>query len=116
MIGAGSLLGMAPWKRWCAGLLVICSAIGSFFPDAVAPAFGLSSLLIELTAALIGIAVLVWAARASRCPNCRENLLFYAMGNKGIGDWLPWLLSLRKCPKCGYSKESKSARDTHTEH
>ena len=82
------------------------SVIGSFSPSILATPLGIPDYVIELVAAITSISILIIAARASRCPNCRVNLLFFAMGNKGAGRWLKWLVELETCPKCGYPENA----------
>jgi DNA-directed RNA polymerase subunit RPC12/RpoP len=36
------------------------------------------------------------------CPRCRSRLVWKAMSERGIGNWLSWLRRLQQCPTCDY--------------
>lgn len=42
------------------------------------------------------------------CPRCGAKLLWRALSDRDASQWLPWLLSLERCPVCDYRPESAS--------
>jgi hypothetical protein len=50
-------------------------------------------------AALMVGTVLCWLVR---CPQCHTRLLWSAIRDQTIADSFPWLLTLVRCPVCGY--------------
>ena len=46
---------------------------------------------------------LVFGCIAVRCPKCRAPWIWMAVKGQESGQWLQWLLSLSKCPRCGFS-------------
>jgi endogenous inhibitor of DNA gyrase (YacG/DUF329 family) len=51
----------------------------------------------------LGLATLVAACIAVRCPSCGMSLVWHAVSKKPFGAWLEWLLTETTCPKCGFT-------------
>ena len=47
------------------------------------------------------------AVRATSCPKCRLRWMGYSMAHLRPNEWLPWLLTMHRCPKCGYTGEER---------
>lgn len=43
------------------------------------------------------------ASRATTCPKCKLRWLQYALRHRPANQWLRWLLTLERCPRCSYS-------------
>lgn len=98
-----SLLGWKQQRLWIATLVVALAVPGELFPATIASWIGVDAVWVELTSTLTFIIALIFSARSSRCPSCRLNLLFYAMGHEHAGNWFVWLLNVKTCPRCGCS-------------
>ena len=44
------------------------------------------------------------AVRATTCPQCGVRWLGFAMSHLRVNEWLQWLVSMQRCPKCGYGE------------
>ena len=60
-----SITAMHRWRLWIPGALMVLAAVGSFAPNSVASVTGLPSHVIESTAALIFVIVLIAMVRAA---------------------------------------------------
>ena len=83
-------------------LLVVTSLI-ILFPGFFSALFGVAEWLIALLGVVAFATLSFWMAYGMRCPVCRLNLFWYAVGHAKSGNWLNWLLSETTCPQCGYS-------------
>ena len=79
-------------------------ALGALFPDLLGRLFDVGTPFVVLVALCGFVALLVWLGSATRCSNCRLSLLSYAIGHASDGNWLNWLLTMTKCPKCGHTE------------
>jgi DNA-directed RNA polymerase subunit RPC12/RpoP len=85
--------------------LLAVSALVCLFSESVGGWIGVSSGYVGLAGALVLVVLLFTLARALRCPRCRVNLFFYALGHAKSANWLDWLLNQSVCPKCGYRQD-----------
>ena len=83
------------WKLWLSGALLAVAGIGFVLPSRLGGATA------ELGALFLTFLSLGWAIYAVRCPHCRLRLVMHAMSNQSIGQWLQWLLTEKRCPRCG---------------
>ena len=83
------------WKLWLSGALLVVAGIGFLLPNSIA------GVAVELGALLLTFGSLGWATYAVRCRHCGLRLVMHAMSNQSIGQWLQWLLSTKRCPRCG---------------
>jgi hypothetical protein len=42
----------------------------------------------------------LWVCWAVRCPSCGARIVWIAIYEQGMNNWMRWLLSLVECPKC----------------
>ena len=89
------------WKLWLFGALLTVAGIGSILPNSI------GGVAVKLGALLLIWVSLGWAVYAVRCRYCGLHLVMYAMSNQSIGQWLQWLLTVKRCPKCGADHEGK---------
>jgi hypothetical protein len=89
------------WKLWLSGALLAVAGVGFLVPDGVAGVLGLAGATVELGALLLTFVSLGWAIYTVRCRNCGLRLVMHAMSNQSIGQWLQWLLTAKRCPRCG---------------
>ncbi len=63
--------------------------------------------VIATIAGLVGAAVLLgWV----RCPQCGSRWVWSALRTQPLDNWLPWIMTLERCPKCGYSHAEEHGR------
>ena len=89
------------WKLWLAGALLAVVAVGFLVPDGVSRVLGIAGVAVELGATALAFLSLGWATFVVRCRHCGLPLVKYAMSNQSIGQWLQWLLTVKRCPRCG---------------
>lgn len=77
-------------------------AVAVLFPSWLAAHVGVEAVLLEVGALVLFVALTWWLASDLRCPACGRNLFWYGVNEK-FGNWVNWLLTVRTCPKCGYS-------------
>jgi endogenous inhibitor of DNA gyrase (YacG/DUF329 family) len=58
--------------------------------------------LILLCGMLISCIGFVLSILVVRCPRCKTKLYWKAIKEHEISNWLTWLLTLDKCPICGF--------------
>ena len=49
---------------------------------------------------VIGIIGFIFGCTAIRCPSCKAKWVWLGVSGKSSSEWLHWLLSQSKCPKC----------------
>ena len=99
--GLPTLVESQKWKLWLSAALLAAAAVGFLVPDGVARVLGNLGVAVELGALLLTFVSLGWAIYAVRCGHCGLRLVLYAMSNQSIGQWLQWLLTVKRCPRCG---------------
>ncbi len=88
------------------------SALLCLFAEPISRLIAVSSWYLELAGALTFIVLLYWLAQGLKCPGCRVNLFWYALGHAKSGNWLDWLLKQSVCPKCGHRESNEHASRT----
>ena len=83
------------WKLWLSGALLAVAGVGFVLPSSV------GGVAVELGALLLTFVSLGWAIYAVRCRHCGLRLVMHAISNQSIGQWLQWLLTTKRCPRCG---------------
>jgi hypothetical protein len=92
------------WKLIAAGALVVVSAIAIVVGGRdVRSVWGMR---LAITGIAVGLASLIALFLAVRCPRCGARLVWLAVKEQSAGNWLPWLLQLRSCPKCRFDPAS----------
>ena len=66
-----------------------------------------------LSTVVAALAVGVWLCLAIRCPRCRARIVWVAIHERGVGDWLFWLLALQTCPRCAFDPGSTLLLQRH---
>jgi hypothetical protein len=89
------------WKLWLAGAMLAVAGAGFLVPDGIGRTLDVPGVSVQLGAMVLCLASLGWAAYAVRCRHCGLRLVMYAMSRQSIGQWLQWLLAVKRCPKCG---------------
>lgn len=96
------------WRKLKIGLvLLVPSAFLVLLGEQISGAIGLDSWAVQLLGAVVFFVTLLVLAQGGKCPSCRTNLLFYAIGNTPGGNWLEWLRNAKNCPKCGFKSPAK---------
>lgn len=80
------------------------ASIAPLFLDRGKEILGLTLLVAGCIAMFAAIPV---AVRATICPKCRLRWLGYSMSHLRANEWLPWLLTMQRCPKCGYAGDDQ---------
>jgi hypothetical protein len=91
------------WKLRLAFAMALFSGSLMWFDHQIAAWLGVSQYLPTLVGTLLGFATLAIAVVTVRCPACGTSLVWFALSQKQVGGWLPWLLDETTCPKCGHS-------------
>lgn len=63
---------------------------------------------IDLISVAAGILIGIFACTSIRCPECRLKWVWHAVSKKDVNQWIPWLLSFEKCPRCEFITEEKA--------
>jgi hypothetical protein len=53
-----------------------------------------------LTGVTAEIIIGIFACISIRCPECGLSWLWHAISKKDVNQWVSWLLSFEKCPRC----------------
>ena len=89
------------WKLWLAGAMLAAACTCILIPGWVERMLDVPDVAVQLGAMMLCVTSFGWAAYAVRCRQCGLRLVVYAMSRQSIGQWLNWLLSVKRCPKCG---------------
>lgn len=89
------------WKLWLAGAMLVVAGAGFLMPDGIGRMLDISGVAVQLGAMVLCFTNLGWAVYAVRCRRCGLRLVMYAMSRQSFGQWLHWLLAVKRCPKCG---------------
>ena len=106
-----SLVNNQQWKLRAAFAMVLAAGAFMWFDRPVAEFLGLSRYTPRLIGTFLGLATLVSASLAIRCPNCKLSLVWFALSKKSTGSWLNWLLDEDTCPRCGHRPETHAVND-----
>lgn len=99
--GLPTLVEWQKWKLWLSGALLAVAAVGFLVPDGIGHVLGVADVAVEFSALLLTFVSLGWAIYSVRCRHCGLRLVTYAMSSQSIGQWLQWLLTAKRCPRCG---------------
>ena len=102
-----ALIASQEWKLWLFGGLVFIAGLGFLFTDGIARVLDVGSFVVRLGTLLLTFGTLGAAFLSVRCPNCGLRLVMYAMSRQGMGQWLNWLLTVKQCPQCRFSKKNR---------
>lgn len=102
-----ALIASQEWKLWLFGGLVAIAGLGFLFTDGIARVLDVGSFVVRLGTLLLTSGTLGAAFLSVRCPNCGLRLVMYAMSRQGMGQWLNWLLTVKQCPQCRFSKKNR---------
>jgi hypothetical protein len=91
-------------------VLLVPSGLLVLFGEQIAGAIEFSAWSVQLLGAIVFFLTLLALAQGGKCPSCRTNLLYYAIGNTPGGNWLEWLRTVDKCPKCGFASRAEDRR------
>ena len=100
-----SLVASQQWKLRAAFVSILFASAFMWFDRPIAEFLGLSRYTPALTGTFLGLATLVSASLAIRCPSCRLSLVWFALSKKSTGSWLNWLLDEDTCPRCGHKTD-----------
>jgi hypothetical protein len=64
------------------------------------PAHEQLAVIMILSGVLLGILGLVWASLTITCHQCKTRLFWLALKSQPQSNWMAWLLSFERCPKC----------------
>ena len=96
------------WKLWLAGVVLSVGGAGLLMPHGIGRILDVPGVAVHLGAAVLCCMSLGWAAYVVRCRHCGLRLMMYAMSRQSIGQWLHWLLAVKRCPKCGADHAGRS--------
>lgn len=88
------------WKIWVSGGLLLAATPFFFLQGPVGRLLGISELSVELIALFLTISGLIWSVLSVRCPSCGLRLVAYAITKQPVGQWLQWLVTTERCPRC----------------
>lgn len=91
------------WKLWLFACLLAVSGVCFYATDLIASVFGMSSVLVVLTAVAISLLAIIGSALFVRCPACSLSIAWYALSKQPYDAWLSWLVETKVCPQCGFS-------------
>lgn len=89
------------WKLWLAGAMLAIAGAGFLMPEGIGNVLAVPGVAVELGALMLCFVGMAWAVYAVRCRHCGMRLVLYAMTHQSIGQWLHWLLAVKRCPRCG---------------
>ncbi len=61
----------------------------------------------EFYGVVVGLSSGAFGCLSIRCPKCGLAWAWYAVTKQSLGEWVPWLLSVKQCPKCGFPSKEK---------
>jgi endogenous inhibitor of DNA gyrase (YacG/DUF329 family) len=100
---APALVASQKWKLWLFGGVFAAAGFGFLFTDGIAQGFGVDPFAVRIGTLLLTFGTLAAAFLSVRCPHCGLRLVMHAMSHQSVGQWLQWLLTVKKCPRCGLS-------------
>ena len=91
--------------RLLTAAVLLCGgfAVASIAPLLIGRGYDIAGFAMLAAGAIAMVAAVILAQRATTCPKCKLRWLQYALGKRAVGNWLQWLLTLQRCPGCGYS-------------
>jgi len=89
-------------KLWLFGVMLAFAGLSFLFKNEISHFFEVDSVVVNLGALLLTLIAFVAALLMIRCAHCDLRLVLYAMTHHSAGQWLEWLLTVKKCPKCGH--------------
>jgi hypothetical protein len=101
-------------KLWLFGAMFAAAGIGLLFTNEIAQLLGTAAASVRLATLLLTFSALVAAFLTIRCKHCGLSLVLHAMSHKDVGGWLPWLLTVKTCPRCGQPHGVKEHKESHT--
>ncbi len=94
------------WKMYAFFALLVVSG-GSFVLMLLALGHGgtsiwlLDDVSLALITAITGVGAVAWLFVSLRCPSCRDRVAAHIITREAPGEWLPKLMGLTQCPRCG---------------
>lgn len=89
------------WKLIIGGIIGIVAAAGFLTRDSIAVMLHIPGIYVQFGAMSLTLVGLGWIVYSVKCNVCGLHLVTYSMANNGVGQWLHWLLDVKRCPKCG---------------
>ncbi|MCY4755444.1 hypothetical protein ACFP3P_21630 [Pelomonas aquatica] len=89
------------WKLWLAGVMLAVGGAGLLMPDGIGRTLDAPGVAVQFGAMVLCFVSLGWAANAVRCKHCGLRIVMFAISCQSVGQWLHWLLTVKRCPKCG---------------
>lgn len=92
-----------------AAAILLCGGftVASIAPLLISRGWDVAGIALLAGGALAMLVAVVLAQRATTCPQCKIRWLQYAIGKQAVSGWLRWLLTLKRCPGCGYPAHRK---------
>jgi predicted RNA-binding Zn-ribbon protein involved in translation (DUF1610 family) len=90
------------WNIAVAGLCLLVAAIATGLAQIGLQSVGTALEWTALIGAVSGLGALVFGSLAVRCPDCGARWVWMAVSERDHNEWMPWLLTLHACPRCGY--------------
>src|SRR2546423_1504877 len=89
-------------QLWKLGLFFVCPLMALFLivgAFRVFPTHDQVAAIMILCGVLLGVVGLVWASTIT-CQQCKTRLFWLALRSQRQSNWMAWLLSFERCPKC----------------
>ncbi len=105
------------WKVYAFFVLLLASGV-SFVLMVLALSQGdastwpLDDVSLAVVAGITGVGAVVWLTVSLRCPTCRARVAAHVITCEALSEWLPKLIGLSQCPRCGSRGGEESGRTT----
>jgi RsiW-degrading membrane proteinase PrsW (M82 family) len=67
-----------------------------------------NAVITTIIGVVAGLITSIIACLSVRCPECRTSWIWHAVSKENSNQWVPWLLSVSKCPKCNFQPKAAS--------
>jgi DNA-directed RNA polymerase subunit RPC12/RpoP len=97
------------WKFVVPIALATLSGAAIPFQFSIARMMGTDAVYISLLSVAICLPTFLLAFSWVRCPRCSLKVIWHAVSKKDHREWFKWLMTIERCPECGYEGEARSS-------
>jgi uncharacterized membrane protein YdcZ (DUF606 family) len=90
------------WKFAIPFALTVVSGAMIPFQFTLARLLGTEAGYIALLSLAVGVPTFLLSVVSVQCPHCALKIVWYAITKKDHREWFTWLITVERCPKCGY--------------
>jgi hypothetical protein len=93
------------WKFYVGGVGGVILGVGLYATDYFSNLFDIDPNMFRLCTVSFGLLLFAYSIFSVSCPSCGLALVGYSMSKQPHNLWHNWLLNLKSCPKCGFTRK-----------